>query len=72
MAISKHTKDVSLYPNVVKMTGIDINLTTITNTQILRERKNQHTVYFIRADSHDTTLSHATSLRQVYDMSCFV
>ena len=26
----------------------------------------------VKADLHGTTLSHATSLRQAYDMNCFV
>ena len=26
----------------------------------------------LKADLHGTTLSHATSLRQAYDMNCFV
>ena len=26
----------------------------------------------VKADLHDTTFSHATSLRQAYDISCFV
>ena len=35
----------------------------------LKKKRNQGT---IRVDSHDTTLSHATSLRQANDMNCFV
>ena len=30
------------------------------------------TIASLKADLHDTTLSHATCLRQVYDTSCFV
>ena len=27
---------------------------------------------FLKADLHGTTLSHTTSLRQAYDMNCFL
>ena len=30
------------------------------------------TVVLLKADLHGTTLSHATSFRQAYDMNCFV
>jgi len=45
----------NIYLNAVKMSDIDINLTTITSTQILRERKNQHTISFLTGLAYSVT-----------------
>jgi len=61
--------DFSLYPDIAARIE-NQNTKQVRVNRDARMRVNLEQL--IRADLHDTTLSHATSLRQAYDMNCFV